>query len=83
MVSRHPGIICETAIVEVELDERFGVLRYERDRRDDNRQLVQNLRETHGLCDEHGDVATASLIENWIDEAERRTWFLFEAARSS
>ena len=46
-----------------------------------NRQLVENLRETHGLCDQHGDVATASLIENWIDEAERRTWFLFETSR--
>jgi starvation-inducible DNA-binding protein len=50
--------------------------------RDDNRQLVANLRETHGLCDEHGDVASASLIENWIDEAERRAWFLFETSRS-
>jgi starvation-inducible DNA-binding protein len=49
--------------------------------RDDNKQLVANLRETHGLCDEHGDVATASLLEVWIDEAERRTWFLFEATR--
>src|SRR5215472_6458565 len=49
--------------------------------RDDNRQLIANLRETHGLCDEHGDVATASLLETWIDEAERRTWFLFEAGR--
>ena len=49
--------------------------------RDDNKQLVTNLRETHGLCDEHGDVASASLLENWIDEAERRTWFLFEATR--
>src|SRR5467141_2782455 len=49
--------------------------------RDDNRQLAANLRETHGLCDEHGDVATASLLEIWIDEAERRTWFLFEATR--
>jgi starvation-inducible DNA-binding protein len=47
--------------------------------RDDNKQLVANLRETHDLCDEHRDVATASLIEVWIDEAERRTWFLFEA----
>src|SRR5580700_8992667 len=46
--------------------------------RDDNRQLVASLRETHGLCDEHGDVASASLLENWIDEAERREWFLFE-----
>jgi starvation-inducible DNA-binding protein len=49
--------------------------------RDDNKQLAALLRETHDLCDEHGDVATASLIEVWIDEAERRTWFLFEAAR--
>jgi starvation-inducible DNA-binding protein len=51
--------------------------------RDDNKQLVANLRETHGLCDEHGDVASASLIEVWIDEAERRTWFLFEATRNA
>jgi starvation-inducible DNA-binding protein len=49
--------------------------------RDDNKQLTASLRETHDLCDEHGDVASASLIENWIDEAERRTWFLFEASR--
>jgi starvation-inducible DNA-binding protein len=49
--------------------------------RDDNKQLTGFLREAHGLCDEHGDVATASLIEVWIDEAERRTWFLFEATR--
>ena len=39
------------------------------------------MRETHALCDEQGDVASASLLENWIDEAERRTWFLFEATR--
>jgi starvation-inducible DNA-binding protein len=50
--------------------------------RDDNRQLIAHLREIHGLCDERGDVATASLIENWIDQAERRTWFLFEATRT-
>jgi starvation-inducible DNA-binding protein len=49
--------------------------------RDDNRQLVANMRETHDLCDEHRDVASASLLENWIDEAERRAWFLFEATR--
>jgi starvation-inducible DNA-binding protein len=42
----------------------------------DNQQLTKYLRTTHDLCDEHGDVATASLIENWIDETERRTWFL-------
>lgn len=50
--------------------------------RDDNKQLVARMRETHDLCDEHGDVATASLLEVWIDEAERRTWFLFEASRA-
>jgi len=50
--------------------------------RDDNKQLAAHMRETHGLCDEHADVASASLLETWIDEAERRTWFLFEASRA-
>jgi len=49
--------------------------------RDDNKQLTANMRETHDLTDERGDVATTSLLENWIDEAERRTWFLYEATR--
>jgi starvation-inducible DNA-binding protein len=49
--------------------------------RQDNLQLAASMRETHGLCDTHDDVATASLLEVWIDEAERRTWFLFEATR--
>jgi len=49
--------------------------------RDDNKDLAARMREVHGLCDEHDDVATASLLEVWIDEAERRTWFLFEAGR--
>ena len=49
--------------------------------RDDNKQLVTAMREAHGVCDENGDVAGASLIEVWIDETERRTWFLFEASR--
>jgi len=48
---------------------------------DDNKTLTARLRETHNVCDEHRDVATASLIEVWIDETERRTWFLFEARR--
>jgi starvation-inducible DNA-binding protein len=49
--------------------------------RDDNKQLTKNMRTLHELCDEHNDIATASLIENWIDETEKRTWFLFEAGR--
>jgi starvation-inducible DNA-binding protein len=44
----------------------------------DNRHLIRSLRSTHEVCDRHNDVATASLIENWIDEAERRAWFLSE-----
>jgi starvation-inducible DNA-binding protein len=49
--------------------------------RDDNRQMTTRMREAHDLCDEHGDVATTSLLENWIDESERRSWFLFESTR--
>jgi starvation-inducible DNA-binding protein len=49
--------------------------------RDDNVNLAAKMREVHGLCDEHGDVATASLLEVWIDEAEKRVWFLFEAGQ--
>lgn len=48
--------------------------------RDDNLQLTKSLRAAHEVCDEHNDSATASLIENWIDETERRTWFLFQSA---
>jgi starvation-inducible DNA-binding protein len=49
--------------------------------RDDNLRLTSAMRQVHDTCDGHGDVATASLIEVWIDETERRTWFLYEAAR--
>ena len=48
---------------------------------DDNKTLAARLREVHDVCDDHRDVASASLIEVWIDETERRTWFLFEATR--
>jgi len=48
---------------------------------EDNKTLVARMREAHNVCHEHRDVATASLIEVWIDETERRTWFLFEAAQ--
>ncbi|HVJ09528.1 MAG TPA: DNA starvation/stationary phase protection protein [Acidisarcina sp.] len=49
--------------------------------REDSKALAARLREAHGVCDDHEDVATASLLEVWIDETERRTWFLFEASR--
>src|SRR5271167_1469932 len=49
--------------------------------REDNQTLAARLREVHEVVNEHRDIATASLIENWIDETERRTWFLFESSR--
>ena len=48
---------------------------------EDNKTMAARLREAHNVCDEHRDIATASLIETWIDETERRTWFLFESSR--
>ena len=49
--------------------------------REDNKELSKRLREAHDIADEHRDIASASLIEIWTDETERRTWFLFEAGR--
>ena len=51
--------------------------------KDDNIRLTSAIREVHNTCDEYGDVATASLLEVWIDETERRSWFLYEATRRS
>jgi starvation-inducible DNA-binding protein len=51
--------------------------------REDNQKLVAEMRQVHNVCDKYADVATASLLEVWIDETERRTWFLFEATRST
>jgi len=48
---------------------------------EDNRTLAARLREAHDVCDEHNDVASASLLETFIDDAERRVWFLYEAGR--
>jgi len=47
----------------------------------DNQELTKYLRSTHEICDQYGDIATASLIENWIDETERRSWFLYEIVK--
>ena len=50
--------------------------------REDNQRNIQAMREAHDVCDEHNDVATASLLENFIDQAEKRVWFLYEAGRT-
>jgi starvation-inducible DNA-binding protein len=49
--------------------------------REDNASLTASMREVHEVCEEHRDIATASLLEVWIDETERRAWFLFETIR--
>jgi starvation-inducible DNA-binding protein len=56
---------------------------YAAELRDDNKELAANMRETHRLCERHNEVATTSLLEVWIDEAERRIWFLFEVSRAA
>jgi starvation-inducible DNA-binding protein len=48
---------------------------------DDNQSIARQMHAAHALCDDHGDIATASMLEVWIDEAEKRVWFLFEASR--
>ncbi len=51
--------------------------------REDNQRFITSMRQVHEICDEHDDVATASLLENYIDEAEKRVWFLYESGRSA
>ena len=50
--------------------------------REDHLEMTKRLRAAHAVCDEQRDIASASLLENWIDESERRTWFLFETTRT-
>jgi starvation-inducible DNA-binding protein len=67
--------IADNDAVYVDADDMLAELR------DDNQRFITSMREAHDVCDEHGDVATTSLLENFIDESERRVWFLFEATR--
>lgn len=60
-----------------------GPLEMLRELMNDNKAVAKAMREAHAVCDDHDDVATASLLENYIDETERRTWFLFEASRGA
>ena len=65
-------------------DEEFvSPLDMLRELMDDNKAMARNMRDAHEVCDENDDVATASLLEDYIDETERRTWFLFEASRAA
>jgi starvation-inducible DNA-binding protein len=73
-ITRHQRIADNDAPY-VDADDMLAELR------DDNQRFVASLREAHDVCDEHNDVATTSLLENFIDESERRVWFLYEAGR--
>ncbi|WP_430911243.1 Dps family protein [Methylobacterium sp. sgz302541] len=64
-------------------DAYVGPLDMLKELRDDNKALVAHMRELHEVTDEANDVSTTSLLEEWIDQAERRTWFLYEATRES
>jgi len=78
---RSIGDIARNQRLEDNDDERLLATDMLRHLLDDNRQLTRFLRLAHDVCDRHRDVATASLIENWIDESERRAWFLSETTR--
>jgi starvation-inducible DNA-binding protein len=67
--------IADNDAIYVEPQDMLGELR------EDNSQILREMRQLHGTCDDYGDVATASLLENWIDQTERRIWFLFETSR--
>jgi len=73
-IARHQRLADNDAVY-VEPSDMIAELR------EDNQALVASLRETHDVCDEERDWATASLIEEWIDQAEKRIWFLFESGR--
>ena len=82
MTLKSIGQIGKEQTIEDNEDDFVTPLEMLRELMNDHKKIVKFLREAHGTCDEHEDIATASLIENWIDEAEKRLWFLFEASRS-
>jgi starvation-inducible DNA-binding protein len=73
-IARHQRI-ADNEAAYVSPDDMIAELR------EDNQRLIAAMRETHDVCDEHNDVASASLLENFIDEAEKRVWFLYEIGR--
>ena len=80
---RSIGQIASLQRVQDNNEEFVAPLDMLRELMNDNKTFAANLRDAHDVCDEHDDLASASLIENWIDETERRTWFLFEASRGA
>ena len=77
------GQISKQQTIDDNEDEFVAPSEMLRELMNDHKTIVKFMRQAHGICDDHEDIATASLIENWIDEAEKRLWFLFEAGRSA
>ena len=77
------GEISKTQTIEDNEDDFVAPTEMLRELMNDHKKIIAFMREAHGICDDHEDVATASLIEVWIDQAEKRTWFLFEASRAA
>jgi starvation-inducible DNA-binding protein len=80
---RSIGHISKLQTIDDNDDDFVGPTEMLRELVGDHKKIIKFMRDAHGVCDEHEDIATASLIENWIDEAEKRLWFLFEAGRSA
>ncbi len=79
---RSIGNIARLQTLEDNDEDFVAPLDMLRELMNDNKALVTSMRVTHEIADKNEDVATTSLLESWIDEAERRTWFLFEASRA-
>jgi starvation-inducible DNA-binding protein len=77
------GQISKTQTIDDNEDDYVSPSEMLRELMNDHKKIVAFMRDAHGICDDHEDVATASLIEVWIDEAEKRLWFLFEAGRTA
>ncbi|MDT5085372.1 MAG: starvation-inducible DNA-binding protein [Mycobacterium sp.] len=80
---RSVGQVARLQTIRDNDQEYVGPVEMLRELIEDNKHVAAAMRKAHELCDEHEDVATASLLENFIDETERRTWFLFEASRQT
>lgn len=80
---RSIGHIAKLQSLKDNDSERVGPLEMLRELMEDNKAVAKAMREAHGLCDDAKDIATASLLEVYVDESERRTWFLFEASRAA
>jgi len=80
---RSIGQIAKLQTIEDNDEEFVPPAEMLRELMNDNKKVAADMRKAHEICEDHDDPATASLIENWLDQTEKRTWFLFEASRAA